>query len=177
MTRVFKTATIKRTVSEWRLLSSYHLSDVKWPLLLFLLTSFFFGWQELIEKVMILKKAVERERRLFVDSGSPILAEKLRYRWWDFIDGFQSRDKTAMLVHKTIANYVLYNNRMKFPKYFFSVWLWAPTWRQWGQVKTTHLPLILKKRQDRASIVQKVKPKKISGSHLVGKDLKTQLCV
>ncbi|XP_015780784.1 PREDICTED: protein transport protein Sec31A-like [Acropora digitifera] len=33
--------------------------------------------QELIEKVMILKKAVERERRLFVDSGSPILAEKL----------------------------------------------------------------------------------------------------
>lgn len=48
--------------------------------LLFLLTSFFFGWQELIEKVMILKKAVERERRLFVDSGSPILAEKLRYR-------------------------------------------------------------------------------------------------
>ena len=46
------------------------------------------GMQELIEKVMILKKAVERERRLFVDSGSPILAEKLRYR----IDGFQSRD-------------------------------------------------------------------------------------
>ena len=121
-----------------------HLSEVNWPLLLFLLTSFFFGWQELIEKVMILKKAVERERRLFVDSGSPILAEKLRYRWWDFIDGFQSRDKTAMLVHKTIANYVLHNNRMKFPKYFFSVWLCAPTWRQWGQVKTTHLPLIQK---------------------------------
>ena len=119
MTRIFKTATRKRTVSEWRLLSSYHLSEVKWPLLLFLLTSFFFGWQELIEKVMILKKAVERERRLFVDSGSPILAEKLRYRWWDYVDGFQSRDKTAMLVHKTIANYVLHNNRMKFPKYFF----------------------------------------------------------
>lgn len=33
--------------------------------------------QELIEKVMVLKKAVERERRLLVDSGSPILAEKL----------------------------------------------------------------------------------------------------
>lgn len=33
--------------------------------------------QELIEKVMVLKKAVERERRLLVDSGSPALAEKL----------------------------------------------------------------------------------------------------
>ena len=34
--------------------------------------------QELIEKVMILKKAVERERRLLMDSGSSVLAEKLR---------------------------------------------------------------------------------------------------
>lgn len=33
--------------------------------------------QELIEKVMILKKAVERERRLLIDSGSSVLAEKL----------------------------------------------------------------------------------------------------
>ena len=37
------------------------------------------------------------------------------------IDGFQSRDDTAMLVHKTIANmaHVLRNNRVKFPKDFF----------------------------------------------------------
>ncbi|XP_078359969.1 protein transport protein Sec31A-like isoform X1 [Oculina patagonica] len=33
--------------------------------------------QDLIEKVMILKKAVERERRLLIDSGSSVLAEKL----------------------------------------------------------------------------------------------------
>ena len=37
------------------------------------------------------------------------------------IDGFQSRDKMAMLVHKTMANlaHVLHNNRVKFPKLFF----------------------------------------------------------
>lgn len=35
--------------------------------------------KDLIEKVMILKKAVERERRLLIDSGSSVLAEKLRY--------------------------------------------------------------------------------------------------
>ena len=37
------------------------------------------------------------------------------------IDGFQSRDKTAMLMHKTMANlaHVLHNNRDKFPKDFF----------------------------------------------------------
>ena len=36
------------------------------------------------------------------------------------IDGFQSRDKTAMLVHKTMANLtrVLHNNTVKFPKDF-----------------------------------------------------------
>ena len=28
---------------------------------------------------MVLKKAVERERRLVIDSGSSVLAEKLRY--------------------------------------------------------------------------------------------------
>lgn len=28
---------------------------------------------------MVLKKAVERERRLLIDSGSSVLAEKLRY--------------------------------------------------------------------------------------------------
>ena len=35
--------------------------------------------------------------------------------------GFQSRDETAMLVHKTIANiaHVLHKNRVKFPKAFF----------------------------------------------------------
>ena len=37
------------------------------------------------------------------------------------IDGFQSRDKTAKLVHKTMANlaHVLHNNRVKLPKDFF----------------------------------------------------------
>ena len=37
------------------------------------------------------------------------------------IDGFQSRDKTAILMHKTMANltHVLHNNRGKFPKDFF----------------------------------------------------------
>lgn len=35
--------------------------------------------KELVEKVMVLKKAVERERRLMVESGSNALAEKLRY--------------------------------------------------------------------------------------------------
>ena len=36
------------------------------------------------------------------------------------IDGFQSRDKTAMLMHKTMANLtrVLHNNTVKFPKDF-----------------------------------------------------------
>ena len=35
------------------------------------------------------------------------------------IDGFQSRDKTAMLVNKTMTH-VLHNSRIKFPKDFFS---------------------------------------------------------
>ena len=38
------------------------------------------------------------------------------------IDGFQSREKMAMLVHKAMANlaHVLHNNRVKFPKKIFS---------------------------------------------------------
>ena len=37
------------------------------------------------------------------------------------IDGLQSRDKRAMLVHKTLTNlaHILHNNRFKFPKDFF----------------------------------------------------------
>ena len=37
------------------------------------------------------------------------------------IDGFQSRDKAAMLVHKAVANLapVLQNNRVKYPRDFF----------------------------------------------------------
>ena len=37
------------------------------------------------------------------------------------IGGFQARDKTAMLVHKTMANlaHVLHNHGVKFPKDFF----------------------------------------------------------
>ena len=37
------------------------------------------------------------------------------------IDGFQSREKMVMLVHKTMTNlaHVLHNNRVKFPKLFF----------------------------------------------------------
>ena len=39
------------------------------------------------------------------------------------IDGFESRDETAMLVQKTIVNtaYVLHYNRVKFPNDFFSI--------------------------------------------------------
>ena len=38
----------------------------------------------------------------------------------DRIDGFQSRDETAMLVYKRIANmaHALHYNRLKFPKDF-----------------------------------------------------------
>ena len=45
------------------------------------------------------------------------------------IDGFQSRDKAAMLVHKAVANLVpvLQNNRVKFPRDFFSLLFCAPT--------------------------------------------------
>ena len=41
------------------------------------------------------------------------------------IDGFQSRDETAMVVDKTIISQImariLHNNRVKFPKDFFSI--------------------------------------------------------
>lgn len=41
-----------------------------------------------------------------------------------YIDSFQSQDKTAMLVNKTIVKlpHALHNNSVQFPKDFFLLW-------------------------------------------------------